>query len=164
MIGAAIHQFARELWPINRSVTGKGVRETLELIKHKLPNMIINSVPTGTEVFDWTVPKEWSVKEAYILAPSGEKICDFAENNLHLLGYSIPFDGEISFEDLKQHLYTLPDQPDAIPYITSYYKERWGFCLSQEKFDSLEKGTYHVRIDSKLFDGALNFGELLIEG
>ena len=163
-IGIKIHEFAQELWSINRSITGEGVRDTLRRIKCHLPNIKVNSVASGMEVFDWIVPKEWSVKEAYILTPSGEKICDFAENNLHLLGYSIPFEGEISFEDLKQHLYTLPDQPDAIPYITSYYKERWGFCLSQEQFSKLEKGIYYVRIDSKLFDGVLNFGELLIEG
>ena len=164
MIGSEIHNFAKELWPINRSITGEGVRETIELIKRHLPNLTVNSVPTGTKVFDWTVPKEWSVKGAYILTPSGEKICDFTENNLHLLGYSIPFDGKINLEELKQHLYTLPDQPDAIPYITSYYKERWGFCLSQEQFNKLEEGTYYVRIDSELFDGVLNFGELLIKG
>ena len=164
MIGKSIYKFAQKLWPINRSIMGKGTKETLKLIKQHLPQLKINSVPSGTNVFDWTVPKEWGVKEAYIITPSGEKICDFSKNNLHLLGYSIPFEGEISFDELKKHLYTLPDQPNAIPYITSYYKERWGFCLSQEQFDTLENGSYKVIIKSTLFDGELNYGELLIKG
>jgi len=163
-IGLEIHEFAKELWPINRSITGKGVRETFKLIKGYLPQLKINSVPSGTNVFDWTVPKEWSVKEAYIITPSGEKICDFSKNNLHLVGYSIPFEDEVSFNELKKNLYTLPDQPNAIPYITSYYKKRWGFCLSQEQFDTLENGNYKVVIKSTLFDGELNYGELLIKG
>jgi len=164
MIGADIHQFAKELWPINRSITGEGVRDTLGLIKRHLPNLKINSVSSGTSVFDWTVPREWNVKEAYIITPSGEKICDFNENNLHLLGYSTPFEGNVKFADLKEHLYTLPEQPNAIPYITSYYKQRWGFCLSQEQFNDLKEGTYYVKIDTNLFDGVLNFGELIIQG
>ena len=163
-IGLEIHEFAKELWPINRSITGEGVRETLKMIKRHLSQLKINSVPSGTKVFDWTVPKEWSVEEAYIITPSGEKICDFSKNNLHLVGYSIPFEDEVSFNELKKNLYTLPDQPNAIPYITSYYKERWGFCLSQEQFDTLESGNYKVVIKSTLFDGELNYGELLIKG
>ena len=164
MIGKNIYKFAQELWPINRSITGKGVRDTLKLIKGHLPQLKINSVPSGTNVFDWTVPKEWNVKEAYIITPSGEKICDFSKNNLHLVGYSIPFEGDISFDELKKHLYTLPDQPKAIPYVTSYYNESWGFCLSQEQFDTLENGSYKIAIKSTLFDGELNYGELLIKG
>ncbi len=164
MIGSEIHKFASELWPINRSLTGDGVRETLQKIKKHIPGLEMKEIPSGKSVFDWAVPKEWSVNEAYVLTPSGQKICDFSENNLHLLGYSTPFEGEVSFQDLKQHLYTLSDQPDAIPYITSYYKERWGFCLSQQQFDRLEDGKYYVRVDTKLFDGVLNFGEFLIKG
>ena len=164
MIGKDIHQFARELWPINRSITGEGVRETLKKISVHLPKLKIKSVSTNTKVFDWIVPKEWSVAEAYIVKPSGEKICDFSKNNLHLVGYSIPFEGEISFDELIKHLYTLPDQPNAIPYVTSYYKDRWGFCLSQDQFNALENGTYKVVIKSTLFDGELNYGELLIKG
>jgi aminopeptidase-like protein len=163
-IGQLIHNFARELWPINRSITGTGVRETLKKITELLPNLKIKSVPSGTEVFDWTVPKEWSVSEAYIVTPKGKKICDFSENNLHLIGYSIPFKGSVDLEELKEHLFTLPDQPNAIPYVTSYYKERWGFCLTQEQFDSLENGSYKVVINTDLFDGELNYGELLIKG
>jgi len=164
MIGNEIHDFAKELWAINRSITGEGVRETLHHIKNHLPNLEVKSIPSGSSVFDWTIPREWSVNESYIVTPHGERICDFSKNNLHLLGYSTPFEGEVSLEELKEHLYTLPDQPNAIPYITSYYKDRWGFCLTQDQFDTLEEGTYYVRVDSKLFDGVLNFAELLIKG
>ena len=164
MKGLEIYQFAKELWPINRSITGEGIRLTLERINLHLPDLEIKAVPSGTDVFDWTIPKEWRVNDAYIVTPSGEKICDFKSNNLHLLGYSIPFEGIISLKDLKEHLYTLPDQPDAIPYITSYYKERWGFCLSQDQCDQLEDGEYYVKVDTKHFDGVLNYGELIIPG
>ena len=164
MIGNEIYKFARELWPINRSITGDGVRETLRKISNHLPSLKIKSIPTGTKVFDWIVPQEWNVKEAYIITPSGKKICDFSQNNLHLVGYSIPFKSEVSFDELKKHLYTLPDQPNAIPYVASYYKEKWGFCLSQDQFNTLENGTYKVVIKSTLFDGELNYGELLIKG
>ncbi len=164
MVGEDIHKFAKELWPINRSITGEGLRKTLQKISNHLPELEIKSILSGTKVFDWTVPKEWSVKEAYIITPSGDKICDFSKNNLHLIGYSTPFEGEISFDELKKKLHTLPDQPEAIPYITSYYKERWGFCLSQKQFDTLKNGKYKVVIKSTLFDGELNYGELLIKG
>ena len=164
LIGDQIHDFARELWGINRSITGEGVRETLNRLSSHLPDLSIHSVPTGAAVFDWNIPKEWKVNEAYIVTPSGEKICDFSENNLHLLGYSAPFKDSVSFAELNEHLYTLPDQPNAIPYITSYYEERWGFCLSQNHLDTLEDGVYEVVIDSRLFDGVLNYGELIIPG
>ena len=164
MIGKHIYKFAQELWHINRSITGEGVRETLKRISKHLPTLEIKSVPSGTQVFDWTVPKEWRVNEAYIITPSGQKICDFSVNNLHLAGYSIPFVGSINLNELKEHLYTLSDQPNAIPYVTSYYKERWGFCLTQEQFDNLENGTYNIIVDTSLFDGELNYGELLIKG
>ena len=164
MIGKDIHKFAQELWHINRSITGDGVRETLERISKYLPTLEIKSVPSGTQVFDWIVPKEWKVKEAYIIAPNGKKICDFSKNNLHLLGYSVPFVGNLNLYELKKHLYTLQDQPNAIPYVTSYYKERWGFCLTQEQFNTLENGTYKVVVDTALFEGELNYGELLIKG
>lgn len=164
MIGNEIHKFAQKLWPLNRSLTGQGVRDTLAEIKGILPTLEVHSVPSGTSVFDWVVPKEWKVNDAYIVTPSGEKICRFLDNNLHLLGYSIPFKGKLSLTELKEHLYTLPDQPNAIPYITSYYKERWGFCLKHEQFEKLEQGEYEVFIDSELFDGELNYGELLLKG
>ena len=164
MIGNDIYKFAQELWHINRSITGEGVRETLKKISKHLPKLEIKSVLSGTQVFDWIVPKEWNVTEAYIITPDGKKICNFLENNLHLVGYSVPFKGSLSLEELKKHLYTLPGQPNAIPYITSYYDERWGFCITQEQFDSLENGNYKVVIDSTLLDGELNYGELLIKG
>ena len=164
MIGKEIHKFASELWPFNRSLTGEGVRETLDKISKHLPNLVIKSVPSQTKVFDWTVPQEWAVREAYIITPSGKKICNFSKNNLHLLGYSIPFSGELTFGELKEHLYTLPEQPEAIPYVTSYYEKQWGFSLSQKQFNSLEDGMYKVLIDTKLFDGELNYAELLIPG
>lgn len=164
MIGDKIHEFASELFPLNRSVTGKGLRETLKRISAHIPELKIKSVPTATKVFDWIVPKEWDVKEAYIITPSGKKICDFSKNNLHLVGYSIPFKGVLTLDELKKNLHTLPNQPNAIPYVTSYYEERWGFCISQNEFNSLQKGNYKVVINSTLFDGELNYGELLIKG
>jgi len=164
MIGSEIHALAQRLWKINRSITGEGVRETLSVLKDIIPSLKIHSVSTGTPVFDWTVPNEWKVTDAYIVTPDGEKICKFADNNLHLLGYSIPFKGRMSLSELKNHLYTLPEQPDAIPYITSYYKERWGFCLTHEQYESLVEGEYEVYIESELFKGELNYGELLIKG
>ena len=164
MIGDEIHALAQKLWKINRSITGEGVRQTLAELKDIIPSLKVHSVPSGASVFDWTIPKEWKVREAYIIASNGEKLCQFSENNLHLLGYSTPFKGKISFAELKEHLYTLPEQPNAIPYITSYYKERWGFCLTHEQLESLVDGEYEVFIDSELFDGELNYGELLIKG
>lgn len=121
-------------------------------------------VPTGTQAFDWSVPKEWRVKDAYIITPSGKKICNFKDNNLHLLGYSTPTSQTLSLQNLQEHLYSLPEQPNAIPYITSYYKERWGFCLSHNERMGLEEGDYQVFIDSELFDGTLTYAELIIKG
>jgi aminopeptidase-like protein len=164
MIGKEIHKLATKLWPINRSITGQGVRDTLKIISKILPKLKIYSIPSKTKVFDWVVPREWKVKKAYILTPSGDKICDFDKNNLHLVGYSVPFNGNLSLHELKKHLYTLKDQPNAIPYITSYYEKRWGFCLSQNQFNKLKKGTYKVVVNTTLFDGELNYGELLIKG
>jgi len=164
MIGHEIHALAQKLWKINRSITGEGVRKTLARLKDIIPSLQIYSVPSNTPVFDWTVPKEWKVHDAYIVAPNGEKICNFSKNNLHLIGYSIPYNGKMSLADLKEHLYTLPEQPNAIPYITSYYKERWGFCLTHKQFESLDDGEYEVFINTELFNGVLNYGELLIKG
>ena len=164
MIGNEIYNFARELWPLNRSLTGDGVRETLKKIKYHLPNLNIHSIPSGTKIFDWTIPKEWVVRSAYIISPSGEKICDFSKNNLHLVGYSVPYTGNLKLSDLKKKLYSLPEQPNAIPYVTSYYEERWGFCISHNDLESLEDGEYNIKIDTELIDGELNYGELIIPG
>ena len=164
MIGDEIHSFAKELWPINRSLTGEGIRQTLAKIKTHIPELAVHCVPSGTDVFDWKVPQEWHVNDAYIMTPSGKKICDFKQNNLHLVGYSIPIRTKLSLADLQNHLYSLPEQPDAIPYITSYYKERWGFCISHDERQKLEDGVYEIVVDSKLFDGALNYGEVILQG
>ena len=164
MLGEELHLFAKLLWPITRSITGDGVRETLRLIKARLPAMQVHEVPTGTQVFDWTIPKEWRIRDAWIITPSGEKICDFTLCNLHIVGYSIPVDKTIPLHELNEHLYSLPDNPEAIPYVTSYYQERWGFCISQQERDKLIDGDYRVYIDSELFDGNLTYGELIIPG
>lgn len=163
-IGDEIYKFAEELWPLNRSLTGEGVRETLLKIGRHLPDMTVQSIPSGTKVFDWTVPQEWHVNKAHIVTPDGVKICNFFENNLHLVGYSKPFRGHMNLAELKQHLFTLPDQPDAIPYHTSYYTERWGFCLSQRQLDGLQEGSYEVVVDTNLFAGELVYGELILPG
>ena len=164
MIGKHIHELAKKLWPFNRSLTGKGVRQTLNEISKHLPRLSIKSIKSGSKVFDWIIPKEWHVREAYIVTPTGKKICDFSKNNLHLLGYSTSFSGELKLSELKKHLYTLPEQPKAIPYVTSYYEERWGFCLAQDQFNTLKDGIYKVVIDTTLFNGVMNYGELLIKG
>lgn len=165
MIGKEIHNFAKKLWRLNRSITGEGVRHTLELIKKDyLKKLIIKSISSGTKVFDWIVPLEWHVTKAYIITPNGQKICDFTKNNLHLVGYSIPFRGKMMLKELQKYLYSLPEQPNAIPYVTSYYKKRWGFCLTQNERDRLAEGEYEIVIHSKLFEGELNYGELILSG
>ncbi|MDC3262057.1 DUF4910 domain-containing protein [Candidatus Pseudothioglobus singularis] len=163
-IGIKIHNLAKRLWGINRSITGNGVRKTLSILNEHIKDLVVIEVESGTQAFDWIVPKEWSIVGGYILTPSGRKICNFDENNLHILGYSTPVDNSISLEELNKHLYSLPDQPDAIPYVTSYYVERWGFCLPHKQRELLEEGTYKVKIDSCLFDGNLTYGELIIKG
>lgn len=164
MIGQSIHDLCSFLFKMNRSITGDGVRETLYALKKYIPELTLIEVPSGTSVFDWIVPKEWKINDAYIISPSGKKICSFKENNLHILGYSAPIRAKIQLCELQHHLYSLPQQPNAIPYVTSYYKERWGFCISQNERDLLEDGEYEVFIDSELFDGALTYAELVIRG
>lgn len=164
IIGKQIYNFSKKIWPFNRSLTGEGVRKTLYEIKKHLPNLKVKSKPSGSKVFDWTVPKEWEVKAAYIIDPDGKKLCDFEKNNLHLVGYSIPYNGILKLEELKKFLYSLPNQPNAIPYITSYYEKRWGFCISHNQLKTLKKGNYKIYIKSKLFKGKLNYGELIIPG
>lgn len=159
-----MYLMAEELWPLNRSITGEGVRETLLHIKSILPDLQIREVSSGTKAFDWTVPKEWRIRNAWIITPSGKKICDFKTNNLHIVGYSVPVQKTLNLAELNKHLHSLPEQPTAIPYITSYYKEYWGFCLSENEKKNLKEGQYQVYIDSELFDGSLTYGELVIGG
>lgn len=162
-IGVEIHQLMGELFPICRSITGDGFRRTLEILRRHIP-LEVREVPSGTRVFDWTVPKEWNIRDAYIKNPKGEKIVDFRKTNLHVVSYSIPVNMTVSLQELKKHLYTLPDHSDWIPYKRSYYKEDWGFCLSHRQFLALEAGDYEVVIDSTLEDGSLTYGELYLKG
>ena len=154
----------QELFPICRSITGEGTRKTLFELKKIVPQMQIYEVPSGTQVFDWTVPKEWNIYEAYIENSKGEKIIDFKKNNLHVVNYSAPVDQYMSLNNLKKIIHTYPPLPNAIPYVTSYYNESFGFCMTQNQFDNLEEDTYHVYIDSSLKDGSLTYGEIIIPG
>lgn len=162
-LGDEMHEMISTLYPICRSITGNGVRESLKIMQEYLP-IEIHEVPSGTPVFDWTVPKEWNINDAFVKNAKGERVIDFQEHNLHVLNYSIPVKGSYSLEELKQHLYSLPDQPDLIPYRTSYYQENWGFCLSHNSLENLKEETYEVCIDSSLEPGSLTYGEFVIPG
>lgn len=163
-VGNEMYQLARELFPIDRSLTGEGVRRTLAVLKRELPEMTVHEVPSGTEVFDWTVPKEWAVRQAYIEDEKGNRIIDYKDLNLHVMGYSTPVDRWVDLEELKKYIYVQKGQPDAVPYVTSYYVPRFGFCMSEKQKDALLPGRYHMVIDSELFDGSLTYGELMIPG
>jgi aminopeptidase-like protein len=158
-----MHRLVAELFPICRSITGNGLRETLRILGRHIPLTIVE-VPSGTRVFDWIVPREWNVHDAYVLDEHGERVVDFKENNLHVLSYSVPVDKTVSLAELQEHLYSQEDQPDAIPYLTSYYEERWGFCLSHNRRKRLKEGAYRVVIDTELRDGSLTYAELVIPG
>jgi aminopeptidase-like protein len=159
-----LYEFAARLFPICRSLTGEGVRVTLRLIQEILPELRIAEIPSGTQCFDWTIPPEWNIRDAYVRDEFGNKVIDFRRNNLHVVGYSIPVQTSVTLEELDGHLYSLPEQPSAIPYITSYYSPRWGFCLTHEERQKLKPGTYQVVIDSTLEPGVLNYGELILPG
>ncbi len=161
-IGNEIYNLAKLLWPLDRSITGDGNRKTLKILQDHLPELKICEIATNTKAFDWQIPQEWSVKEAWIKTPSGEKICDFSKNNLHLVGYSEPINKKINKDELLNHLHSLPKQPNAIPYVTSYYKKTWGFCINENDKNNLSEGDYEVFIDSKFYDGFLTYGELII--
>lgn len=168
-IGYKMHQLAKRLFPICRSITGDGVRKSLSIIDEYISldtdlHLNIEEVPSGTQVFDWTVPKEWKIRDAYIEDEKGNRIIDFLKNNLHVMGYSAPIDKWVNLEELLEYIYTQPDQPDWIPYVTSYYKERSGFCMSENQKKSLRPGNYHLYIDSELFEGSLTYADLVIGG
>lgn len=167
--GQAMYDFAEKIFPYCRSITGDGVRRTIADMKEYVEagtkvSLDVYGIPSGTQVFDWTVPKEWAIREAYIENEAGERIVDMKVNNLHVLGYSTPIDAWVDLDELKKYIYTEPNQPEVIPYVTSYYKERFGFCMSEAQKNSLQPGKYHMYIDSDLFDGVLNYAEAVIPG
>jgi aminopeptidase-like protein len=152
------------LFPICRSITGGGLRQTLDLLRQVTP-FDLHEVPSGTACYDWTVPDEWTVRDAFVADPGGRRVIDFQKNNLHLVNYSEPFEGRLTFDELRPHLFTLPDLPDAIPYRTSYYRRMWGFCLTQKQFEALDReAAYHVRVDTTLAPGSLTYGEAALAG
>jgi len=161
--GGEMYNLMERLFPICRSITGDGVRETLKIINDLIP-LDMHEVPSGTKVFDWTIPDEWNIKDAYVKDENGKRVIDFQNSNLHLVGYSIPCEGKISLKELKNHLHTLPDQPDLIPYVTSYYDKRWGFCLAHNDLLKLKDDFYYVKIDSVLEPGHLTYADLVIDG
>lgn len=162
-LGSKMFRFMEELFPICRSITGGGIRETLDRISKRIP-LELHEVPTSTEVLDWTIPKEWNIRDAFIKDPSGRRVVDFRDHNLHVMSYSVPVDTRMPLSRLREHIHTLPDQPDLIPYRTSYYSETWGFCMQHERYQHLLEGDYEVRIDSSLEPGSLTFGECLLPG
>jgi aminopeptidase-like protein len=162
-VGREMYRLVSELYPICRSITGEGVRQTLEIIKKRIP-LVTHEVPTGTKVFDWTVPKEWNIKDAYIKNPQGEKIVDLKKSSLHVVSYSLPIHRVMRLNELREHVFTMADRPDWIPYRTAYFKEAWGFCMSHKQMMALEEGEYEVLIDSSLEEGHLTYGELVIGG
>lgn len=162
--GRHMHDLISELFPECRSLTGNGVRRTLDVLKREIDSLVVHEVPSGTCCFDWTVPDEWNVLNAFVIDPAGERILDFQQNNLHLLGYSLPFDGEIPLEELNEHLYSLPEQSDVIPYVTSYYSPRWGFCLAHSQRERLRPGMYRVKIDTEFSKGSLTYAEAFLPG
>jgi aminopeptidase-like protein len=161
--GRELHALVERLYPLCRSITGDGVRSTLDIVGEHLP-LTVHEVPTGTRVFDWTVPREWNIRDAYIADATGRRVVDFAESNLHVVGYSVPVDTTMPLDELLPHLHSLPEQPDLIPYRTSYYQETWGFCLAQRTLDSLVDDDYRVVIDSTLADGSLTYAEHVVPG
>src|SRR5256885_2905678 len=161
--GESMPRLIEELYPICRSITGNGVRQTLAILQRYVP-LEIREVPSGTPVFDWTVPKEWNIRDAYVKDARGNRVIDFQKSNLHVVNYSIPVRRKMCLGELKEHLFTLPERPDWIPYRTSYYKESWGFCLAHRQLETLRDEEYEVCIDSSLDDGSLSYGELLLKG
>ena len=162
-LGRTMMELMDRLFPICRSITGDGVRETLSILRERI-DLKIEEVPSGYKAFDWTVPREWNIRDAYVKNERGERVIDFKESNLHVLNYSVPVSAIMTLEELRPHLHTRPEQPDAIPYLTSYYEESWGFCLSHDRLDALPEGRYEVVIDSSLTDGHLTYADAVLPG
>lgn len=163
LISDELYQLMTELYPICRSITGDGVRKTHKIISTYVP-LKTYEIPSGEKVFDWVIPKEWNINDAYVIDPQGNKIIDFKKSNLHILNYSIPINKKITLEELKTHLHTLPNQPDVIPYLTTYYNEDWGFCITHNQLLELKEGEYHVVIDTTLQNGSLTYSEYFLKG
>ncbi len=161
--GEEMHALMAELYPICRSLTGDGVRETFAILGRDVP-LEITEIPSGTKVFDWTLPHEWNIRDAWIAGPDGQRVVDFRRSNLHVLGYSVPVRARVPLSELREHLHTHPDNPDWIPYRTSYYQENWGFCLSRRQLEGLPDGEYEVVIDSSLTDGSVLYAESYLPG
>lgn len=162
-IGNEIHRLVAELYPICRSITGDGLRQSMAVLQEHIP-LQVHEVSSGTQVFDWVVPREWNIRDAYVKDPKGRKVIDFRRSNLHIVGYSVPVHEVMPLDSLRSHLFTLADRPEFVPYRTAYYREDWGFCLSHRDYLSLERGDYEVFIDSSLEDGSLTYGELFLQG
>jgi len=163
-IGAEMHGWMRDIFPLPRSLTGPGLRQTLDYFAALLRGFEVHEVRSGTKAFDWTVPDEWTICDAYVADAKGNRVIDFRRNTLHVMGYSEPVDCWLNLEELQHHLYSLPEQPDAIPYVTSYYARRWGFCLEHKRREGLTPGRYRAVIDADLKPGVLNYGELVLPG
>ncbi|WP_030381122.1 MULTISPECIES: DUF4910 domain-containing protein [unclassified Streptomyces] len=162
-VGEEMHALVERLYPLCRSITGDGVRETLRIVDEYVP-LQVHEVPTGTQVLDWTVPREWNIRDAYIADADGRRVVDFRESSLHVLGYSVPVAARMPLSELRDRLHTLPDHPSWVPYRTSYYTPTWGFCLAQDTLDALPEGEYEVRVDSTLADGHLTYAEHVVPG
>ena len=163
-IGFKIFNLAQKLWPLNRSITGQGTLDTLKSLKKICNNLKIKNIKSGKKVFDWNIPKEWKINEAYIIKPNGKKICDFKKNNLHLVNYSTGINKILNLKELKKKLISIPEYPNAIPYRTTYYSKNWGFCISHNEKKKLKNGKYRIKIDAKHFNGKLSYGEIFIKG